>query len=411
VRTEKGTPRILPIFLVGSTPENLSRNRCKLDAQTDEILKRYDIGTGLKRLVRKEEDILNINSHDADGFVVFPYTLQRFAPLIYLAETNKPVTIVSEENTFHSALEAYDYLSDHENVQLAFSPEEVRARIQAMARPKWFGDITICLFDAGEWKLDGIAWQRNPLLSGKLNVKNIDMKRFIHACTNVDKARAERLAERWMKESEVLEPSLKDVTKCAQIYLAMRAAIRGLSAKAAYVLWCGQFTKPLQAKLCFALAKLADEGYPVGCWRGGNLLPMLILHAISKRPVFTPEALSHRGKTVALKHCFAPGEIGPCRYTLREWRTMKGTVTGYCQLPRGQVTLINCGIGDRMVVTKGRVVDCKDLGGENCRITMWVEIENEESIHKFVGREFAMVYGDYEKEAREMGEKLGVRVL
>lgn len=64
-----------------------------------------------------------------------------------------------------------------------------------------------------------------------------------------------------------------------------------------------------------------------------------------------------------------------------------------------------------MVVTRGRVVSCKDLEGKNCRITIWVEIEDEGPIQKFVGREFAMVYGDYEKEAREMGEKLGVRVL
>jgi hypothetical protein len=64
-----------------------------------------------------------------------------------------------------------------------------------------------------------------------------------------------------------------------------------------------------------------------------------------------------------------------------------------------------------MVITKGEIVDCKDLGGKNCRMTIWVEIENEESIRKFVGREFALVYGDYEKEAREMAEKLGVRVL
>lgn len=90
---------------------------------------------------------------------------------------------------------------------------------------------------------------------------------------------------------------------------------------------------------------------------------------------------------------------------------MKGTVTGYCQLPVGEVTLINCGIGDRMVVAKGRVIECRDVGGDNCRITVGVEMEDEGSIRKFVGREFALVYGDYEKEAREVGEQLGIEVL
>jgi len=405
------TPRLLPIFLLGDSPEIISKNKARQDAETDEILRRYSISAKPKHIIRKDKDVLRINNHDADGYIIFPYSLQRFAPLIYLAETKKPITIVSEEHTFLNALETYDYLSDHDNVQLAFSPKEVKARIKAAVAAKWFDNIKICLFDSGKWELDGIAWQKSPLFSGKLNVENIDVKKFLDACNNVDETRAEKLAEKWMKEAKVLEPSLKDVTRCAQIYLAMRAMMKEMKAKAAYVLWCGQFTKPLEAKLCFVLAKLTDEGYPVGCWRGGNLLPMLILHTVSNKPVFTPEALSHRGSTITLRHCFAPGSIGPCRYTLRKWRAMQGTVTGYCQLPRGRVTLINCGIGDKMVIAKGEVVDCKDLGGDNCRMTVWVEVEREESIHRFVGREFAMVYGDYEEQAREIAEKLGLRVL
>jgi len=408
---KKKIPRMLPIFLLGSAPENLSKNKAKQDSQINEISRRYGMSTELKHLIRKDKDILAINNYDADGFIIFPYTLRRFAPLIYLAETKKPIIIATEENTFHTALETYDYLSDHENVQLAFSPEEVKERIKATVVEKWFDNVKVCLFDAGKWELDGIAWQRNPLFTGKLNIENIDMEKFLHTCNTADKAEAESLVKNWMKESKVLEPSLEDVVKCAQIYLTMKGTIEEMKANAAYVLWCGQFTKPLQAKLCFALAKLAEEGYSVGCWRGGNLLPMLILNTVSKKPVFTPEALSHRGKTVTLKHCFAPCTIGLGKYTLRNWRTMKGTVTGYCQLSKGKVTLINCGIGDKMVIAKGEVVDCKDIGGENCRITIWVELENEESIHKFVGREFAMVYGDYEEKARQIGEKLGIRAL
>ena len=72
---------------------------------------------------------------------------------------------------------------------------------------------------------------------------------------------------------------------------------------------------------------------------------------------------------------------------------------------------INCGIGDKMVVAKGKVLDCKELEGDNCRMTIWVEIEDTDIISKFVGREFAMVYGDYAKKARELGRKIGLTVL
>jgi len=410
LRGKGNTLKILPIFLLGNKPETLSGNKAKQDLQTNETLERYRLSRESKFLIRSDKDLLKINIKDADGFVIFPYSLQRFAPLIYLAEIKKPVVIVIEENTFLQALETYDYLSDHQNVQLAFSPKELKARIRTMGTEKWLENYKVCLFDAGNWTLDGAAWHKNPLITGRLNVQSVNVDKFLEACRNADRAKAERLAKKWMKESKVLEPSLEDVVKVAQTYLAMKATMKEMRAKVAYVLWCGQFTKQI-SKMCFALAKLADDGYPVGCWRGGNALAMLLLHSVSSKPVFTPEAFKHRGKTISLKHCFAPSIIGPCMYTLRNWRTTKGTVTGYCQLPKGEVTLINCGIGNEIVVTKGRVVDCKDIGGENCRITVWVEIEKEEIIHKFVAREFAMVYGDYERQAKELAEKMGIRVL
>jgi hypothetical protein len=136
-----------------------------------------------------------------------------------------------------------------------------------------------------------------------------------------------------------------------------------------------------------------------------------MLHRVSKKPVIPAETFTHKGKELSLRHCFVPGIIGSCQYVLRNWRTNRGTVTGYCKLPQGQVTLVNLGIGDRIVVTTGKVVDCQDLGGETCRITMWVTVDNEAVIHKFVAREFAMVYGNYESEVKELAEKLGIVVL
>jgi len=269
----------------------------------------------------------------------------------------------------------------------------------------------VCLFDAGDWKLDGIAWQKNPLFSSLLNVENVNVERFLSYVKTVDAKEAEKLAKNWMKNAKTIEPTLADVAQTARIYLGMKKTMKEMKAQAAYVLWCGQFTKKLQAKMCFALAKLADDGYPTGCWRGENLVPMLMLHAVSKKPVFAAEAFTHKGDTITLRHCFAPTKLTQGRYVLRRWRSIEGTVTGYCQLPKGQVTLINCGIGDRLIVAKGRVVDCKDLGGENCRMTVRIRIEKPELIAKLVAREFAMVYGDYEKEAIEITKTLGLKAF
>jgi L-fucose isomerase-like protein len=327
-----------------------------------------------------------------------------------LAETKKPIIIVSQEDTFHNALETYQYLADHENVELAFNPTETTTKIQAIKTSRLLQTTKVCLFDAGEWKLEGIPWQKNPLFSNRLNVENVNIQKFLEHVRTADPKKAEALAKRWMK-NKVLEPSLADVTKTARIYLGIKKTLQEMKAKAVYVLWCGQFTKKLQAKMCFALAKLADDGYPTGCWRGENLLPMLILHSVSKKPIFTAEALTHKGGTITLRHCFAPTRLTQGKYVLRRWRNVEGTVTAYCQLPKGEVTLINCGIGDRIVVARGKIVGCKDLGGDNCRMTVWVRMEKPELTAKFAAREFAMVYGNYEDEVTRTAERSGFKVL
>ena len=399
--------KLASIFLLGSRRNFIGKDEA--EAWSDQILDELGLSKGLKFLVRREEEILEINIHGIDGFIVFPYCSNRFSPLIYLAETKLPIIIYGKGETFCHALDTYEYLSDHKNVEIAFDQAELKRKIDNIQTLKWFEKTKICLFDFGDWTLSGAAWLKNPLVSRKLNIQNINKEEFLEVYKNVDKEKAESLARKWINEAEqVLEPTFEEIVKAATVYLAMKTTMENMKANAAYVLWCGQFTKELGTKMCFALAKLADDGYPVGCWRGENLLPLLILHTVSKKPIFVCEAFLREGKVISLKHCFAPTIIASRKYILRRWRNMKGTVTGYCQLPQGEVTLVNCGIGDKIVVCKGQVIDCKDLGGDNCRITVWVKLENEEAIHQFVGREFAMVYGDYEKEAKQLGKMLGM---
>jgi L-fucose isomerase-like protein len=404
--------KILSLFLLGDGQSFIGEDKAEQETKSANILIELGLDKKSKLLVRKEEEILGVNIHGVDVFVIFPYCSERFSSLIYLADTRKPAIIFSEEETFCNALDTYEYLSDHENVQIAFNPEELKRKLRVLDASRWLEKTKVCLFDAGEWKLNGIAYLRNPATLNRLNMRNIDKAKFLETYKNADRTEARNLAKRWMSSAvKVLEPSLEDVVKTARVYLAMKAVMKTMKADAAYVLWCGQFTKKLGTKMCFALAKLADDGIPVGCWRGENLLPLLMLHSISKKPVLPCEAHTRREGIISVRHCFAPTALASGKYVLRRWRDMEDTVTGYCQLPKGEVTLVNCGIGDKLVVAKGNVQDCRDLEGENCRMTVWVKLDDAEVIHKFVGREFAMVYGDYADEVREFGMKLGLKVL
>jgi len=305
------------IFLLGTGPSLIGKDIGEQDVKSDAILEKFGLSKELKVLVRKEEELLGINIHGADGFAIFPYCTERFSPLIYLAETGKPIIIVSENETFGNALDTYEYLANHNNVQIAFSRKEIEEKIRIIKAEKWLMKSKVCIFDSGEWKLNSTARLKNPIISGKLNTQNIDKEKFLRAYKNADRTKAENLAKKWIAESTVREPSFEDVVKSARIYIAMKTLMQSMKADAAYVLWCGQFTKELNAKMCFALAKLAEEGYPVGCWRGENLLPLLILHSMSNKHIFVCEALTRRGNMITLRHCFALGTIASCKYVLR----------------------------------------------------------------------------------------------
>lgn len=365
----------------------------------------------LNYIVVNDKVISKIKTEKIDCIILFPFSSTRFSSLIRLAETNLPIIIGSREDSFGSALEIYEYLADYPNVELTFKPEEFKKKIIILKAAKWIKQVKVCLFNTQDEDLDDIAWYKNPVMLGRLNIHNIDPESFFNVYKNIESEILEKIAEGWKNDYKIIEPSFGDLMKSARVYVAMKETMKSMEAEVAYVLWCGQFTKKLGTKMCFALAKLADDGIPVGCWRGENLLPLLILYSITNKPVFVCEIFTRNNNVVTFRHCFAPSSYTTSKIVLRNWRNMKGTVTGYCQLPKGEVTLVNCGIGDKIIIVKGKLVDCKDLGGENCRMTIWVEIEDETIINRFVGRECAMVYGNHCHEVEELTKQLNLEVI
>jgi hypothetical protein len=273
--------RVMPIFLLGSTPSFVRedglgfrtvREESEQNLRTDEILHQLKIEMEPKGLIRKDEDFDHLDV-DADAFVIFAHCLERFPSLITLADTGIPIILAGEEGAPGDALDKFEYLADYENVKMVFNFEEIRQRIRILKAVKYVTEAKICLFDKREYLLEETGWHKNPLLRERLKTQYIDVPDFENRYKNVNKVEAERLARKWMDDSNAIEPSLEDVIKSACLYIAMKDIVEDTEADAAYVLWCGQFTKMLGTKMCFAIAKLNDAGYLTGCWRGENLLP------------------------------------------------------------------------------------------------------------------------------------------
>ncbi len=411
--------RIKPIFLLGSNPlfirgDGLGfrgiKDEKRQDEKTDEIITKIGIETEPKEFVRKEEDLAGIVT-DVDAFVIFVHSIQRYPWLINLASTGIPIILTCEENALGEALDIFEYVADYNNVMLAFTYEEIRSRIRVLKTIKFLEEARVLVFNAQKQSLKESVWHNNPLFKGMIKTKNIVVEEFQKRYKNLDKKTSEDLASEWMRGCQVIEPTLRDVAMSARLFLVMRDLIDESGADAAYVLWCGQFTEMLGTKMCLAIAKLNDEGYPTGCWRGENLLPMLILHSLSDRPVFVGEVHMYKDKVLSLRHCGVPLEMSARKPLLRRWRDTKGTVSCYCEMPKGEVTLLNTGAGDLMVAMRGEVIDTKDLEGENCRTTVWVRLEDHELVNYLTGREFAMVYGDFVEESKEVAINLGIEAM
>jgi hypothetical protein len=276
---------------------------------------------------------------------------------------------------------------------------------------EWVRNAKVIVFGMENLKPEEAILWKNPITLHTLNVHHIKPEKLIQACDEASKTESKSLARQWIAESRVKEPSLEDVVKSARIYLAFKRIIKEENADAVYLPWCGVFTKPLQAKLCYALARLADDGVPSGCWRGENLLPLLILHALTHGPVFVCEVHRRRGTILELRHCFSPTGLSETKPVLRRWRNMPNTVTAYCQLPKGLATLVNSRIGDKILITRAHVLGCKDLEGDNCRMTIYVKLPGNQTVRKLQGKEFALAYGDHTEQAKHMAEDLHLQVL
>jgi L-fucose isomerase-like protein len=403
-------PKTVSIFLLGSEHNLISSNEAEQDAGSDKILDRFGLSRSPKFLIKNEEEIDKIDAQGVDVFVVFPCCAGRFTRFIRIAESEVPMIIVGEGDMFPHALDTYEYVADHINVEKAFTVEEAKNRISVLQAVRWVKESRILVVDMEDLKPEALAWFKNPLGLGKLKTCHVSLDKLFETFRETKASEAKELAGRWAEECDVKEPSFEDIVLSARVYLALKSLMKEIDADAVYVPWCAQLNPGLGTKPCFALAKLADDDIPVGCYKGENLLPLLILKAISGKPVFVCEANGHNNGIIELRHCFAPTTLADCRPVLRRWREMEHTVTAYCSLPKGQVTLVNCGIGDRITVARAEVIDCKDLEGDNCRITIYARLEEEQTAHKLVSREFALVYGDYAAKASAVAERLTLKL-
>jgi len=411
--------RIKPVFVVGERSTFIRDDGLGFEDTTDAALQDHKIETilgelrfddGERAIIRRDDDLRRLDT-DVDVMVFFVHTMHKFPFLETQAASGVRMILIGEEGAPGDALDAYESISHYDNVTIALTVDDLKRQLNVLSAARWVAEAKICLFDKKERSPEMKPWCANPLIRGSLTVEYVDIDHFVNVLSGVPHGEADEVARGWLDSMKRREPSREDVAETAELYLAMRSIIEGMKADAAYVLWCGQFADIFAGKMCLAVAALNDAGYPTGCWRGENMLPMMILHGLTEQPVFFGEMHMLRDGVLSLRHCAVPTGLAATKPILRTWRDREGTVTAFCGLPKGMVTVVNGGQGDKLVALKGQVIDTEDIGGDNCRTTVYVRLAEADGVHEFYGREFAMAYGDHIRDVAEVGKYLGRSVL
>jgi hypothetical protein len=411
--------RIKPVFLAGDRSSFIREDGLGFEDTTDTALQNSAFETFLRKLkcddsekaiIRSDDDLRRLDT-DVDAFVISVHTMHKFPHLETLADSGIRMILVGEQGAPGDALDAYESISHHDNVTIALTADDLKRQLNVLTAARWVAEAKICLFDRKDRSPEMKPWCANPLIQEKLTVEYVDIDQFVNALSSVSQGEADEVTRKWSDSMTRREPSREDVAETGRLYLAMKSIIDGMKADAAYVLWCGQFAELFSGKMCLAVAALNDAGYLTGCWRGENMLPMMILHGLTGQPVFFGEMHMFRDGVLSLRHCAVPTELAASKPVLRTWRERGGTVTAYCELPRGTVTVLNSGQGDKLVALKGQVINTADIGGDNCRTTVYVRLVDADDMHEFYGREFAMAYGDHIRDVAEAGKYLGYSVV
>jgi len=312
-------------------------------------------------------------------------------------------------------LTTFEYLSHLSNVMIALDPEEIAKELKLLAAKKRIGDAKVAVFTS-DFYLEDSPWL-NYLLKGKLRAEYIGARELGMRYKSIAPKEACGLAEEWTSTATVMEPTLEDITKSAKLYLAMKGMVEERKCNYASVIGCASIAKTgkIDTQFCFAVAKLCDEGVPTECWTGDAILPVIFLHTLSEKTPFICDLRLTEGNTITFTHCAVSLEVAsaPVPYTLRDWHGQRGKVTGYCQMPKGEVTISSCSMDmEKMLVTKGKITDCKDLGGDNCRVSLWVEVEDvKRFIHNALSSEYAVVYGDCVEDVKQLGKMVGIEII
>ncbi|TFG04442.1 MAG: hypothetical protein EU539_10795 [Promethearchaeota archaeon] len=278
---------------------------------------------------------------------------------------------------------------------------------------------------AHQWRKDEKKYKQN--LKSTFNVEMIrgDPNEIVEYYKNVDEEEAKIIADKWIKNAKIVEPTEKTILNSARLYLAFKEILNEKNCKY-FSPDCGTFllTGKLPAYPCMAFFELSKEGYYGICESDmDSAVSFLFGLYISGRPGFVSNHTFDSIKDqITYMHCVAPSKLQGIDGPTADYDIVYHGETAYLgaspcvKFPVGEpVTTIKISVfKNKIEIRNGKIVDnVSDKGG--CVSKMLVETNVEEILNNYDWDSFGWhrvsFIGDWTEEFVIGAKLLGLEIL
>jgi hypothetical protein len=264
-----------------------------------------------------------------------------------------------------------------------------------------------------------------------VEIKNVENKRLLDACDDIDEEMAKELAQKWIDNAEaVIEPTEKDVLEASRLYYGIKKVMGEEDANVITIACFGLYIGTDLPLPCLAFVQLNDEGMAGVCQADiSATLTQIMIGYIGDRPGFVANTFVDTATdTVAYSHCLAAtkmegvdGEAEP--YLLRDHMGDYRSVCFQVRMQVGKkVTVASFRPFNRMLISTPQIVGDVHLSRppfppydeHNCRtqvVTKGVDAKKmmRETLSDTGHR--VLFYGDWLDEVRDMGRLLDFEIF
>jgi L-fucose isomerase-like protein len=250
-------------------------------------------------------------------------------------------------------------------------------------------------------------------------VRHIETNEFYRWFDHFSDDEVREELDRWRDDFyKVIEPDENDLMDATRVYLALRYLCRREDANGLTVN-CGRFTEERPVVPCLAFDRLIDEGIMCAC--EGDITAMLsslIIHAVSGQSMLMgnfgsrPGAFEAQEGEVTIEHDIIPVSMASTGFTVRDYHGRKFGVTGYAEIKKGPMTLVNVDPSlEKISVIEGKIKSSED--GIHCRIIIHMDVDgNIKKVPEIIvgSQHVSMTFGKWLGALQKFGGLMGIEV-